>query len=87
MKIPTPLFDAWVRDAKRQLSARGRKAELARHLSARYGKTARVWAKDISAILSKRVMPNGEIVFAIRDWLAKNPAMEATDGATPRKRR
>ena len=74
MTIPTPLFDAWAARANRQLGQHGRKAELARHLAARYGRTERSWQNHICRALGGRCMPNAEIVLAVDEWLERNPS-------------
>ena len=74
MTITTPLFDAWAARANRQLGQHGRKAELARHLTARYGRTERSWQSYLGAVLGGRRLPNAEIVLAVDAWLERNPA-------------
>jgi hypothetical protein len=83
MNDSTPMFDAWRADAQRHLAPRGRKAELARHLTARYGREQRSWERHISAVLAGDLVPNAELLLAMDAWFA------APDGAAipPRKTR
>ena len=67
--MKTPLFDEWRTRAARALAARGRKAELARHLEARYGRTVPSWQVDITRYLSGEQMPGAEPLLAIDQWL------------------
>ncbi len=69
MIMETPLFNAWRTRATRQLAPRGRKAELAKHLTTRYGRAQRSWERHISAILSGDREPKAELFLAISKWL------------------
>lgn len=79
---PTPEVDAWREGVKQHLSVHGRKAELARHLAARYGRTERSWQQSIQNILSRQV-PNAELLLAINAWLSA----QSTDGKPPKRGR
>jgi hypothetical protein len=72
VKIETPLFDAWLAQAAKKLSRYGAKAELADHLSARYGRPKRSWERYLSDILRRAVLPNAEVHLAIDAWLQKS---------------
>jgi hypothetical protein len=69
--ISTPLFNAWLKMASRRLAPRGRKADLARHLAAQYGRPARSWERHLAAILNGERLPNAEIYIAMDRWIAK----------------
>ena len=71
MKGPTPFLDTWRSDASRALTARGRKAELARYLSSLYGRPARSWESHIGQILAGTLQPSAETFLAIKKWLEK----------------
>jgi hypothetical protein len=72
MKRPTPCFDRWVNAVERKLARHGAKAELARYLSKQYGRPQRSWETNLAKIISRDVLPNAEIVFAIDHWIAKH---------------
>ncbi len=65
----TPLFNAWLKTAKRSLSPRGRKADLARHLTTQYGRDQRSWERHISAILNGTREPKADLFLAISNWI------------------
>lgn len=69
MTTDTPLFNAWRTRAVRLLAPRGRKAELARHLSKQYGRPERSWERHISAITAGDREPKAELFLAISKWL------------------
>jgi hypothetical protein len=71
VKIETPLFNAWRIRTRRSLAVHGIKAQLAEHLTKKYGRTSRSWQRYIAAILSGERLPNAEIVLAIDQWLVK----------------
>ena len=71
MKRPTPYFDQWVKAVERKLAMRGAKAELARHLSERYGRPARSWESNLAQIIGRDLLPNAEILLAIDAWLGR----------------
>jgi hypothetical protein len=69
MNPDTPLFNAWLKSAERVLAPRGRKAELARYLTARYGREQRSWERHIGAIISGDREPKAELFLAISKWI------------------
>lgn len=69
MKRATPLFDVWREQAKSILAEHGRKADLAHHLAATYGRPARSWQFDLQRFLSGERMPGAEVFMAIDQWL------------------
>jgi hypothetical protein len=71
MKRATPCFDRWVKRVERKLAPHGAKADLARFLSGRYGRPARSWESNLAQIISRKVLPNAEIVLAIDAWLVR----------------
>ncbi len=83
MNDSTPLFDAWRADAQRWLASRGRKADLARHLTARYGREQRSWERHISAVLAGDLVPNAELLLAMNAWFIEQ---DGTAVPTPKTR-
>ena len=79
----TPRFDAWRKDATRQLAPRGRKAELARHLAAVYGRPERSWERHLSAIMAGDREPKADLFLTISAWLDGTPP--AAKSRTARK--
>lgn len=69
MNPDTPLFNTWLRKTTKVLSPRGRKAELARYLSERYGRDQRSWERHISAIVAGQREPKAELFLAISKWV------------------
>ena len=66
--IPTPHLDDWTARVARQLSPRGAKADLARHLATQYGGEERAWQVTLNRIIKHRRTPNGEVLLAINAW-------------------
>lgn len=69
--MTTPLITAWRKRVRAALAEHGAKAELARWLAARYGREPRSWQKTLQDILARQV-PNGELLLAIDQWLARH---------------
>jgi hypothetical protein len=67
-----PLLDGWRARVRAALEGYGRKAALAAHLSATYGRPPRSWQKSIQDVLTRQ-SPNGELLLAIDAWLTANP--------------
>jgi len=80
MKRATPHFDQWVKVVERKLATRGAKADLARHLSERYGRPARSWESNLAQIIGRDLLPNAEILLAIDAWLGRQKSPEEKRG-------
>lgn len=80
MKRKTPYFDNWISRVTRDLSPYGCKAELARHLSVRYGRPARSWESNLGKIIARTMLPNAEVLLAIEAWLARQKPPKQKNG-------
>ncbi len=69
----TPLTDAWRKTVAGLLSERGRKADLARHLSAGDPTKIRARTVQIAKVFNQGVTPEAEFLLSVEQWVAQLP--------------
>ena len=82
----TPFTDRWRELTRLALSARGRRAALARSLAQSYGGSAETWVVQLCRVLNHRTRIDMEIMMAVDAWLVANPSLRK-DGPHVRDRR
>lgn len=65
----TPLLDAWRERFRHAVSESGAKTALAEHMAALRGQGVMSWKVNISRILAGTLIPGGENLLALTEWL------------------